>query len=369
SSGFGITQAFLYGQIWHREVNYEVKNVDERIAAGTRWYHILNSTYGLNRGAPQYYTWFMIGGILTRPSYVGNLGVHRHPKVKSNWYEVLNRIHITTTMYQQRDPIGLSTISYAVDDEPNDEMEEDLEEDPREPTDEMEEDPEEDPKEDPRRTRKRTLPRSAGGPRATQEEKCGSHQYEEMEKDALLKEDAIDKCPPWSEKSIKSLQVTGDRESDYDDLASIRISTRRRIQTAKFDMFGMSGDPHAYPKGARDNTYVRPSENPANMHDAEDRGHEGTTTTGDESRQSSHSFSLILSRPPDEVRLRATFHTLEIMQVDKWLMREQSPEIPNYQVQRKMVKAKNAKYGYQPKNGLDLSPIGIVEPIQMAKHR
>ncbi|KAG5587967.1 hypothetical protein H5410_048401 [Solanum commersonii] len=104
------------------------------------WYKdgttFLTQTWGLNRGT-------LLNIIL------GNLGVHRHAKVKSNWHGAIEPHTHHYDHYQQVTPRSIDHLIQAVDDEPNDEIEEDPEEDPREPTEEMEEDPEEYSEHDP----------------------------------------------------------------------------------------------------------------------------------------------------------------------------------------------------------------------------
>ncbi|KAH0632836.1 hypothetical protein KY284_035622 [Solanum tuberosum] len=130
---FGITKG----------VNYEGRIPIERIATLVQgWCGILDSDMGVESWCtPEYYTWFMIGGILTRPSYEGILGFTDTQRSNQIGMELLNLMHITTTMYQQVTPRSIDHLMQAVDDEPNEEMEKDPEEDPREPTEEMEEDP------------------------------------------------------------------------------------------------------------------------------------------------------------------------------------------------------------------------------------
>ncbi|KAG5605391.1 hypothetical protein H5410_026883 [Solanum commersonii] len=89
---------------------------------------------------PEYYTWFMMGGILARPSCDGILGFTDTQRSNQIGTELFNLMHITTIMYHQVTPRSVDHLIQAVDDEPNEEMEKDPEEDPREPTEEMEED-------------------------------------------------------------------------------------------------------------------------------------------------------------------------------------------------------------------------------------
>ncbi|KAH0642207.1 hypothetical protein KY290_033805 [Solanum tuberosum] len=127
---FGITQDVpLWSNMVLIEVNYEGRIMIERIAALVQgWCGILDSDMGVESWCtPEYYTWFMMGGILARPSYEGILGFTDTKRSNQIGMELLNLMHITTTMYRRW---------------PH-EMEEDPEEDPREPTKEMEEDPEE----------------------------------------------------------------------------------------------------------------------------------------------------------------------------------------------------------------------------------
>ncbi|KAG5575981.1 hypothetical protein H5410_056115 [Solanum commersonii] len=91
---------------------------------------------------PEYYTWFMMGGILARPSYEGILGFTNTQRSNQIGMELLNLMHITTTMYHQVTPQSIDHLIQAIDDEPNEEMEEDPEEDPKEPIEEMEGDSE-----------------------------------------------------------------------------------------------------------------------------------------------------------------------------------------------------------------------------------
>ncbi|KAG5614709.1 hypothetical protein H5410_014533 [Solanum commersonii] len=98
---------------------------------------------------PEYYTWFMVGGILARPRFKGILGFTNTQRSNQIGTKLLNPMHITTTMYQQVTPRSIDHLIHTVDDEPNEEMEEGPKEDPREPTEEMEEDPEEYSKHDP----------------------------------------------------------------------------------------------------------------------------------------------------------------------------------------------------------------------------
>ncbi|XP_015169313.1 uncharacterized protein [Solanum tuberosum] len=74
-------------------------------------------------------------------------------------------------------------------------------------------------------------------------------QYEEMEKDARLKEDAsINAQLQGLRKALKSLQVTRGTESlDYDDLCiHPDIDMPVGYKPPKFDMFDGKGDPHAH---------------------------------------------------------------------------------------------------------------------------
>ncbi|KAG5599158.1 hypothetical protein H5410_030528 [Solanum commersonii] len=82
----------------------------------------------------------MMGGILARPSCDGILGFTNTKRSKQIGTELLNLMHITTTIYHQVTPRSVEHLIQAVDNEPNEEMEEDLKEDPKEPTEEMEED-------------------------------------------------------------------------------------------------------------------------------------------------------------------------------------------------------------------------------------
>ncbi|KAG5591490.1 hypothetical protein H5410_042004 [Solanum commersonii] len=91
---------------------------------------------------PEYYTWFMMGGILVRSSYEGILGFTNTQRSNQIGMELFNLMHITTTKYQQVTPRSINHLIQAVDDEPNEEMEEVPEEDRRELTEEMEGDSE-----------------------------------------------------------------------------------------------------------------------------------------------------------------------------------------------------------------------------------
>ncbi|XP_049406049.1 uncharacterized protein LOC125869627 [Solanum stenotomum] len=74
-------------------------------------------------------------------------------------------------------------------------------------------------------------------------------QYEEMEKDAGLKEDAsINAQLQGLKKALKSLQITRGTESlDYDDLCiHPDIDMPVGYKPPKFDMFDGKGDPHAH---------------------------------------------------------------------------------------------------------------------------
>ncbi|KAH0655160.1 hypothetical protein KY285_030042 [Solanum tuberosum] len=149
---FGITQGVpLWSNIALIEVNYEGRISIERIAALVQgWCGILDSDIGVESWCtPEYYTWFMIGGILARPSYEGILGFTDTQRSNQIGMELLNLMHITTTMYQQVTPRSIDHLIQAVDDERNEEMEEDPEEDPRKPTEEMEDDLEEYSEHDP----------------------------------------------------------------------------------------------------------------------------------------------------------------------------------------------------------------------------
>ncbi|KAH0669656.1 hypothetical protein KY285_023821 [Solanum tuberosum] len=92
---------------------------------------------------PEYYTWFMMGGILSRPRCDRILGFTDTQRSNQIGTEILNLMPITITMYHQVTPRPVHHLIQAVDDEPKEEMEEDPGEDPKEPTEEMEEDPEE----------------------------------------------------------------------------------------------------------------------------------------------------------------------------------------------------------------------------------
>ncbi|KAG5576042.1 hypothetical protein H5410_056176 [Solanum commersonii] len=79
----------------------------------------------------------MMRGIFTRSSCDGILGFKDTQRSNQIGTELLNLIHITTTMYHQVTPWCVDYLIHAVDDEPNEDMEEDPEEDPREPTEEI----------------------------------------------------------------------------------------------------------------------------------------------------------------------------------------------------------------------------------------
>lgn len=98
---------------------------------------------------PEYYAWFMMGGILARPTYEGTLGFTDTQRLDKIGSELLNLMHITTTMYHQLTPRSIDHVIQVVDDETNEEMEEYPKDDPRETIDEMEEDPEEYSEHDP----------------------------------------------------------------------------------------------------------------------------------------------------------------------------------------------------------------------------
>ncbi|KAG5580223.1 hypothetical protein H5410_050850 [Solanum commersonii] len=123
---FGITQGVpLRSNMALVEVDYEGRIPTERIAAVVQgWYGILDSGMRVESWCtPEYYTVFMMGGILARPSYYGILGFMDTQRSNQIGMELLNLTPITITMYH-----------HAVDDEPEEEMEEDLEEDSKEPT-------------------------------------------------------------------------------------------------------------------------------------------------------------------------------------------------------------------------------------------
>ncbi|KAG5629334.1 hypothetical protein H5410_001051 [Solanum commersonii] len=68
---------------------------------GARWCGILDSDMGVESWCtPEYYTWFMMGEILARPSYEGILGFIDTQRSNQIVMELLNLMHITTTMYQ-----------------------------------------------------------------------------------------------------------------------------------------------------------------------------------------------------------------------------------------------------------------------------
>ncbi|KAH0746476.1 hypothetical protein KY285_008133 [Solanum tuberosum] len=74
---FGITQGVpLWSNMALIEINYEGRIPIERIATLVQgWCGILDSDMGVESWCtPEYYTWFMIGGIFARPSYEGILG-------------------------------------------------------------------------------------------------------------------------------------------------------------------------------------------------------------------------------------------------------------------------------------------------------
>lgn len=47
----------------------------------------------------EYYTWFMMGGLLARPRYEGIFGFTNTQRSNQIGAELLNLMHITTTMY------------------------------------------------------------------------------------------------------------------------------------------------------------------------------------------------------------------------------------------------------------------------------
>lgn len=52
----------------------------------------------------EYYTWFMMGGLLARPRYEGIFGFTNTQRSNQIGTELLNFMHISTTMYQQVTP-------------------------------------------------------------------------------------------------------------------------------------------------------------------------------------------------------------------------------------------------------------------------
>ncbi|KAH0729920.1 hypothetical protein KY289_001108 [Solanum tuberosum] len=138
---FGITQGIpLWSNIALIEVDYEGTIPIKRIAALVQgWCGILDSDMGVESWCtPEYYTWFMMGGILARPSYEGVLEFTDTQISNQIGTDLLNLMHITITMYHQVTPWSIDHLIHVVDDEPNEEIDKDLEEDPREPTEEME---------------------------------------------------------------------------------------------------------------------------------------------------------------------------------------------------------------------------------------
>ncbi|KAH0752055.1 hypothetical protein KY285_005203 [Solanum tuberosum] len=100
---FGITQGVpLWSNMSLIEVDYEGRISIEKIAALVQgWCGIVESDMGVESWCtPEYYTWFMMGGILARPSYEGTLGFTNTQRSNQIGTELLNLIHITTTMYQ-----------------------------------------------------------------------------------------------------------------------------------------------------------------------------------------------------------------------------------------------------------------------------
>ncbi|KAH0689362.1 hypothetical protein KY289_016720 [Solanum tuberosum] len=121
-------------------VDYEGRIPIERISALIQgWYDILDLGMKVESWCtPEYYTWFMMGGILARPSCDGILGFTDTQRSNQIGMELLNLMYITTSMYHQVTPRSVNHLIQEVDDEPNEEMEEDPEKDPREPTEEIE---------------------------------------------------------------------------------------------------------------------------------------------------------------------------------------------------------------------------------------
>ncbi|KAG5595875.1 hypothetical protein H5410_037107 [Solanum commersonii] len=118
------------------EVDYEGRIPIKRITALVqKWCGILDSGIGVESWCmPEYYTWFMMAGILSKHRYEGILGFTDTQRSNQIGTELLNLMPITTTMYHQVTPRSVDHIIQVVDDEPNEEMEEDPEENPREPT-------------------------------------------------------------------------------------------------------------------------------------------------------------------------------------------------------------------------------------------
>ncbi|KAG5590753.1 hypothetical protein H5410_041267, partial [Solanum commersonii] len=64
------------------------------------WCSILDSDIGIESWCtPEYYTWFMMGGIFARPSYEGILGFTDTQRSNQIGMELLNLMPITNTMY------------------------------------------------------------------------------------------------------------------------------------------------------------------------------------------------------------------------------------------------------------------------------
>ncbi|KAH0746036.1 hypothetical protein KY285_007693 [Solanum tuberosum] len=140
---FGISQDVpLWLNMTLVEVDYKERIPSERISALIQgWYDILDLGMVVKSWCtPEYYTWFMMEGILARLSCDGILGFTDTQRSNQIGTELLNLMHITTTMYHQVTPQSVDHLIQAVDDEPNEKMKEDPEEDPREPIEEMEDD-------------------------------------------------------------------------------------------------------------------------------------------------------------------------------------------------------------------------------------
>ncbi|KAG5590055.1 hypothetical protein H5410_040569 [Solanum commersonii] len=130
---------------------YEGRISIERIVPLVQgWYGILDLGMGVESLCTlEYYTWFMMRGILARPNCDGILGFTDTQRSNQIGTELLNLMPITTTMYHQVTPWSVDHLIQTVDDEPKEEMDEDLEENPRELTEEMKEDSEEYSEHDP----------------------------------------------------------------------------------------------------------------------------------------------------------------------------------------------------------------------------
>ncbi|KAK6775741.1 hypothetical protein RDI58_026742 [Solanum bulbocastanum] len=99
---FEITQGVpLWSNMALVEVDYEGRISIEKISALVQgWYDILDLGMGVESWCTlEYYTWFMMGGILARPSCDGILGFTDTQRSNKIGTEILNLMPITTTMY------------------------------------------------------------------------------------------------------------------------------------------------------------------------------------------------------------------------------------------------------------------------------